>query len=77
MTYGPPIGKPVGKQHRKGKKKKVTLLGALFGAGKHVHDGYQKRHHPNRHKRPRAAPKRQVVKRIANNHESTRGAQMR
>ena len=36
----------------KHKKKKVNLLGALFDAGKHVHDQYNKRHHPNRHKRP-------------------------
>ena len=59
------------------KKKKVNLLGAFYDLGKGLDENYEKRHHPNRRKRPKPAPKRQVVRRIANNHESTRGAQMR
>ena len=59
------------------KKKRVNLLGALFDVGKGVHDNYQKRHHPNRRKRPKANLKRVAVRRVANNHESTRGAQLR
>ena len=61
----------------KNKKKKVTLLGALFGAGKHVHDGYQRRHHPNRRQVKPATGVRPAVKRIANNNQSTRGKQMK
>ena len=59
----------------KGKKKKDNLL-TIFRAGKNVHDKNQKRHHPNR-RRMKLGGKRPAVKRIANNHESTRGAQMR
>ena len=67
------LGKP--RAARKGKKKKDNLL-TIFRAGKNVHDKNQKRHHPNR-RRMKLGGKRQAVKRIANNHESTRGAQMR
>ena len=59
----------------KGKKKKDNLL-TIFRAGKNVHDKNQKRHHPNR-RRMKLGGKRPAVKRIANNHESTRGVQMR
>ena len=59
------------------RKKKVNLLGALFDVGKHVYDEEQKREHPNRRKRPKPARQRVPVKRIANNHESTRGTQIR
>ena len=59
----------------KGKKKKDNLL-TIFRAGKNVHDKNQKRHHPNRW-RMKLGGKRPAVKRIANNHESTQGAQMR
>ena len=59
------------------KKKKVNLLGAFYGLGKGLHENYEKKHHPNRRKRPRSAPKRVPVKRVPNNHESTRGKQMK
>ena len=73
MTNVLKIGKPV----RKGKKKKVNLLGALFGAGKNAHDGYQKRHHSNLRRVKLGVGKRPAVKRIANNHPSNSGKQMR
>ena len=62
------IGKP--RAARKGKKKKDNLL-TIFRAGKNVHDKNQK----SRVKL--GGGKRLTVKRIANNHESTQGAQMR
>ena len=63
----------------KQKQKKVNLLGALFDVGKHVHDQYEKRHHPNRRKRPKPAGKSQFfsVKRLANNNHSNSGNQMK
>ena len=68
------LGKP--RAARKGKKKKDNLL-TIFRAGKNVHDKNQKRHHPNRRRVTLGVGKRPAVKRIANNHESTQGAQMR
>ena len=68
------IGKP--RAARKGKKKKDNLL-TIFRAGKNVHDKNQKRHHPNRRRVKLGGGKRPAVKRIANNHESTQGTQMR
>ena len=59
------------------RKKKVNLLGALFDVGKHVHDGYQKRHHPNRRKRPEPARQRVPVRRVPNNNQSNSGSQMK
>ena len=68
------IGKP--RAARKGKKKKDNLL-TIFRPVKNIYDKNQKRHHPNRRRVKLGGGKRLAVKRIANNHESTRGAQMR
>ena len=59
------------------KKKKVNLLGVFYNLGKGVHDNYQKTRHPNRRRVKQGLGKRPAVKRIANNHESTQGTQMR
>ena len=61
----------------KHKKRKVNLLGALFDAGKHVHDQYNKRHHPNRRKRPEKKSQFFSVNRLANNNHSNSGNQMK
>ena len=71
MTLKRQRGKPVGKQ-----KRKVNLLGPSFDAGKHAHDEYEKKHHPNR-KRPKPTRNRVPMNRLPNNHQSTRGKQMR
>ena len=68
------LGKPRAAQN--GKKKKDNLA-AIFRAEKNVYDKKQKRDHPNRRRVTLGVGKRMAVKRIANNHESTRGAQMR
>ena len=59
------------------KEKKVNLLGAFYNLGKGAHDNYQKRHHPNRRRVKPGVGKRQAVKRIANNNQSTRGTQLK
>ena len=69
------LGKP--RAARKGKKKKDNLDTIFRAVKKNVCDKNQKRHHPKRRRVKLGGGKRLAVKRIANNHESTRGAQMK
>jgi hypothetical protein len=71
------IGKPRAAQN--GKKKKDNLDTIFRAVKENVYDKNQKRDHPNRRRVTLGVvgAKPPAVKRIANNHESTRGAQMR
>ena len=61
----------------KKKKKKVNLLGVFYNLAKGTQENYQKRNHPNRRRVKTGVGKRQAIKRIANNNQSTRGTQLK